>query len=123
MGIAEKFVGQGLSVRYTPEASVVHSHPLTPWEQFRRYFDIGVFMARRPNLTRARPAHEGLYYARAQVAALWKSGRMEWLPSVFLDLCARYCGLNAGLRHRRIPAFLRPRLSRQAGFWENEPSR
>ena len=120
MGIAEKFVGQGLSVRYSPEARVIHSHPLTPWEQFRRYFDIGVFMTRRPRLTRARPAHEGLYYARAQVAALWRSGRMEWLPSVFVDLCARYCGLQAGLRYRQLPAFLRPKLSRQTQFWDRD---
>ena len=38
----------GYKVAYCAEATVRHSHNYTPWEEFRRYFDTGVFHACEP---------------------------------------------------------------------------
>src|SRR5690606_22126597 len=45
MYLAARSVLAGGKVAYVAEACVRHSHNYTPLEEFRRYFDIGVFQA------------------------------------------------------------------------------
>ncbi|VCW29736.1 hypothetical protein BANRA_01604 [Klebsiella pneumoniae] len=43
MYYAAKAVLAGYKIAYVPSAIVYHSHNYTPIEEFKRYFDIGVF--------------------------------------------------------------------------------
>lgn len=43
-----KAVLSGYKVAYAAKAEVQHSHNYTPLEEFRRYFDIGVFHKDEP---------------------------------------------------------------------------
>ena len=43
---AAKMLLNGWKIAYSAEATVYHSHNLTFIEEFRRYFDIGVFHSR-----------------------------------------------------------------------------
>lgn len=46
MYVAAKMLMSGWKVSYVAEAKVYHSHNYTIWQEFKRYFDIGVFHAR-----------------------------------------------------------------------------
>ena len=48
MYLAAKIIQAGYKVAYCADAAVLHSHNYTPWDEFRRYFDIGVFHACEP---------------------------------------------------------------------------
>lgn len=48
MYLAAKMIKAGYKVAYSAEAAVKHSHNYTPWQEFQRYFDIGVFHACEP---------------------------------------------------------------------------
>ena len=46
MYVAAKMLMSGWKVAYVAEARVYHSHNYTVWQEFKRYFDIGVFHTR-----------------------------------------------------------------------------
>ena len=41
--VGAKMILKGYSLAYVSEAKVYHSHSYTVWQEFKRYFDIGVF--------------------------------------------------------------------------------
>ena len=46
MYVTAKMLLKNWSVAYCADAKVYHSHNYTIWQEFKRYFDIGVFHAK-----------------------------------------------------------------------------
>ena len=108
----------GGAVAYQASAVVVHSHHYTLTEQFRRYFDIGVFFASVGDaLTGARATGQGLRFARAQAAYLAHRGRRPWLARAVVETGLKFMGVQMGRRWRWIPPSLRRKFSLHRGFW------
>ena len=111
MYMAAKIILAGYKVRYTPEASVIHSHPLPLAKQFHRYFNIGRFFDREKWILKQAPlTSEGLRFLGAEARYLWEEGSFLSLPLVVSDAAARYLGLKLGMNHRHIPSWILPRL-------------
>ena len=112
----------GYSIVYEPRAVVLHSHTYSIVGAFRRFFDSGVtaersFMGDTPE-ARAVLRRASVRYARGEVAWLWRTGRLAWLPYTAAYELAKLAGLQVGRRHRWFPVSVKRRLSGLPSFWE-----
>ncbi len=111
MYMAAKMILAGYKVRYTPEARVIHSHPLPLAKQFLRYFNIGRFFEREKwILEEAPPTSEGIKFLKAETLYLWKERHFLSLPLIVSDAAARFLGLKLGMNYHRLPIWILRRL-------------
>jgi len=118
MAVAARFLLAGKRVAYQANACVYHSHNYTPLEDFRRYFDTGVFHAREQWLLDAfgSASGEGLRFVKSEVRYLLKHA--PWLiPSALLRTGLKLAGYRLGRAEGRLPSALKKRLSMFRGFW------
>jgi rhamnosyltransferase len=121
MLLAAKLIMKGYKVAYQADAVVYHSHNYSLADQFRRYFDIGVFFSRnRWIMNLASAEREGLRYLKEEVKFLSRHGRKSWIPRALVDTVARFLGYQAGLSERKLPLFFKKKASYNKGFWEND---
>jgi rhamnosyltransferase len=110
---AARLLQLGWTVAYEPAARVRHSHDHTLAQDFRRYFDIGVFHAAEPWFDEllGNPQGEGRKLVRAQVRALRSSGTRFACARVVAHAAVSWVGFQAGKRHARLPRGLVARWS------------
>lgn len=116
MVLCARILGVGGAVAYCAEAVVRHSHDYTIGQQFRRYFDIGAFLASSP-LVRGRSLGQGLRFARGQIAWCWRNGAKAWVPRYVVESAAKFLGIQLGKRQRWLPLWLKRRFSMHALHW------
>ncbi len=117
---AAGLITTGHSIAYVPEACVVHSHNYSLLQQFRRYFDIGVFFGDNPQLLDGISLNrEGTKLLRRQLAYLFRTAACHWIPYALVETLVRYSAHRLGMRYRLVPEGLRPLLSMHRTFWEN----
>ena len=117
--VAAKMLKEGWKLAYCGEAEVVHSHKYSILEEFRRYFDIGVFHGRNDWLleTYGRAEGEGMRFARSELAYLAR--RQPWhLPSAAARLVAKYAGYRLGKKERFLRNSWKTNLSMQPSYWK-----
>ena len=116
---AAKLLQRGWEVRYAADACVIHSHDHSPAQQFRRYFDTGVFEAQHPwfDALSGSASGEGIRLLRHQVASL--AAERVSLPALRVAVhgAAAWTGYRAGRLHRLLPRPLRARLSGNRAYW------
>ena len=115
----------GSSILYEPRAAVRHSHVYTVRSAFTRFFDSGV-SAERAYLAGARPSarvlrHAAFRYGVGEVEWLWGTGQRRWLPYTAVYETAKFLGLQLGTRHRRLPIWLKQRVSAYPQYWQSGP--
>jgi rhamnosyltransferase len=98
MIMAAKLIANGYKVAYIPEAKVIHSHNLSLFEQFRRYYNIGSsFKNNKWILKYFRPEDEGIALVKEQVSFVIKRRGYHWIPYIFLQSVTKYAGYRIGL--------------------------
>jgi len=119
MYLAARAVLEGGKLAYVAEACVRHSHDYTPLEEFRRYFDIGVFQADHPWIgeTFGAAEGEGLRFVRSEARYLLAQAPL-WLPRACLHNALKILGYRLGRHYQRLPASWLPRLSMQPRYWK-----
>ena len=120
-----KILLAGYDLAYVAEAAVYHSHSYTPLEEFRRYFDIGVFYSRERWIldTFGRVEGEGGRYIRSELRYLKEHNAYIRLPEFLLRNGMKYLGFKLGQHYRYIPRTLIPRISMHPGWWSKAASR
>lgn len=115
-----KMLLAGWQIAYCADARVFHSHDYGYAEEFRRYFDIGVFHAREPWLrqTFGQAEGEGQRYVLSELAYLWRHASLL-LPSAVLRTALKWAGYKLGCAEKRIPPRLKPYLSLHHRFWRD----
>jgi rhamnosyltransferase len=103
-------------VCYRAGARVQHSHNYSIAEQFRRYFDIGVYHALHPS-TVAKAEGEGFRFVRDQLAWLHEQGQWGWMPRCVAETGAKYLAYRLGRAHQRLSRATCRRLSLHRGWW------
>jgi rhamnosyltransferase len=116
---ARRVLLAGYRIRYEPKAVVRHSHAYTIRTAFRRFFDSGA-SAERGYLAGGRPAarvllQEAVRYGRDELRWLSTTGQLRWVPYTAAYELAKFAGLQLGAHHRRLPSWLKGRLSGVAG--------
>ncbi|MBA2461941.1 MAG: glycosyltransferase family 2 protein [Actinobacteria bacterium] len=103
----------GFEVVYEPRAAVRHSHTYSLGSAFRRFYDSGVsaehaYVEGKESREAIRRA--GRRYAREELGWLWRTNR-RWIPYTGVYELVKFAGLQAGLRHERLPRSLKRHFS------------
>ncbi|HHK2766019.1 TPA: glycosyltransferase family 2 protein [Pseudomonas aeruginosa] len=101
-------------------AEVYHSHDYRLLEEFRRYFDIGVFYGRERWIRAAfgGAGGEGKRYVLAEIQALRAAGALYRVPEIALRSAFKLLGYRLGQFERHLPVALKRRISMFPGYWK-----
>lgn len=120
MWVCARMLIAGWQVAYVAEAQVYHSHNYTVWQEFRRYFDIGVFQSREQWIGEifGKAEGEGKKFVFKQIRYLLKESPAE-LPLMFINNVFKYIGYKLGQNERYFSIKLKSKLSMNRNFWSN----
>lgn len=118
MAVAARLLMAGQSVAYVAGANAYHSHNYTLAQEFRRYFDTGVFHARSPWLlqTFGSAGGEGLRFVRSELTYLWQHAPL-WIPSAVARTLAKWLGYKLGRLEAALPVAFKRWCSMHRGYW------
>lgn len=118
MHVGARLLDAGWSLAYVPDACVEHSHGYRLPQEFRRYFDLGVFHAEESWIQQrfGRAGGEGARYVRSEVHYLLR--RAPWrIPESLVRNAIKLLAFRLGLLHQQLPHALKLRLSAHRNFW------
>ncbi|MGZ5028694.1 MAG: glycosyltransferase family 2 protein [Methylobacter sp.] len=116
--VVGKMLVSGWKVAYCADALVFHSHDYGFWEEFKRYFDIGVFHTHAAWLQQAfgGVSGEGLRFVGSEMRYL--AARAPWLiPSAVLRTGLKWFGFKLGVLHMALPRAVLKRCSLHKTYW------
>ncbi len=118
MYVAARMLLRGWKVAYVGDACCHHSHNYTLIEEFRRYFDLGVFHTQEPWIRASFGGEdgEGQRYVKSELRFLGLKRSYLW-PSSLLRNAGKLIGYKLGRQVVRLPLWLNRRLSMHGQFW------
>ncbi len=118
MSVAARLLMTGKRVAYVAEACVHHSHNYSLMQEFRRYFDTGVFHARSQWLLDefGSANGEGLRFVLSELHYLSKHAP-HLIPSAILRTLAKWGGYKLGRLEAYLPLKLKVICSMHKGYW------
>ncbi|MCK9605930.1 MAG: glycosyltransferase [Methylomonas sp.] len=116
--VVGKMVQAGWKIAYCADAQVFHSHNYGFAEEFKRYFDIGVFHSQTAWLQRdfGGATGEGLRYIRSELFYLLKYAP-SLVPSAWLRTGLKWLGYKLGTSHRCLPLVIKRCFSMHKAYW------
>lgn len=105
-------------VAYCSDAMVYHSHNYTIWQEFKRYFDIGVFHSRESWIRDifGEAEGEGKKYIVSEFKYLIKENIMLIFPMIIRDVMKLF-GYHLGMKERFISKHIKRKISMTKNFW------
>lgn len=116
--VAARMLMAGKSIAYVADAHVLHSHNYSIAEEFRRYFDTGVFHARSQWLLQefGSANGEGMRFVWSELAYLSKHA--PWLiPLAILRTSVKWLGYKLGRHETYLPFAFKRWCSMHKRFW------
>lgn len=119
MHLAARMILLGYKVAYSAEATVYHSHNYSLIEEFKRYFDIGVFQQKEAWIQDkfGKVAGEGKRFVLSELKFLWKKQPLI-IPKAILSTLFKFLGFKFGINWHRLPYFLCKKMSMHKGYWQ-----
>jgi rhamnosyltransferase len=119
--VGAKIIQQGYSIMYVAESEVYHSHNYTLIEEFKRYFDIGVFHNIESWIVTDFPKadSEGFSFVKEEIRYLKQNNKFHLIFFQLLRTASKFLGYKLGLNQNIIPNFLKKKLSMHKNFWIN----
>ena len=104
---------KGYKVAYSADAAVLHSHNYSMKQEFKRYFDLGVFLEKEHWIldTFGKAEGEGLRFVRSELAYLRDQGLSHLVPASIARAGAKWLGYRLGQVHSSLPRSIMKRLS------------
>jgi len=117
--VAGRMLLAGYAVHYVGDAEASHSHDYSIAEEFRRYFDIGVFYSRESWIAQefGGAGGEGGRFVRSELRALRAAGRTLDIPGALLRSAGKFIGYRLGHLERHLPLALKRNLGMFTGYW------
>ncbi len=114
-----KLLENGYCVAYVSEAGVWHSHNYSIVQDFKRYFDIGVFHVDQAGQLQkfGGPGGVGRKYVRSEIGLLLTRKKYGRLPESLLRNLGKFIAYNLGKRYRLLPRCCAERLSMNRNWW------
>jgi len=112
---------KGWKISYVANAEAYHSHNYTIKEEFKRYFDIGVFHKTNDFLLKefGSASGEGLKYVKSELNVILKNNIML-LPKMIGSTLAKWVGYKLGLNFNNLPASFRESFSMHKSYWHKQ---
>lgn len=120
VSVAARFILKDLAVAYCAEAEVFHSHDYTVVEEFKRYFDIGVFHHEQRAVLNefSKAESEGFKYVIQECKYLRQNGHISLIPQQLARTVVKYIGYKMGKAENRLPIALKRKFSMHPAFWQ-----
>lgn len=120
MYVAAKMLLAGWKVAYSSDALCRHSHNYSALEEFRRYFDQGVFHSRESWIRKefGGAGGEGLRYVFSELRFLGGKYIYLW-PAAIMRNALKFMAYNIGQRESFLPKALKRKLSMFKGYWDS----
>lgn len=118
--VAAKMLLAGYSIRYESDAIVQHSHNYSILQEFRRYFDIGVFYGREKWIESAfgNTNREGIRFFFAEINALIKAKQGWQIPNTCLRTALKFLGYKLGQNEHHLILELKKIISMSPSYWK-----
>lgn len=115
-----KMLLAGWKVAYSGEARCRHSHNYSLQEEFRRYFDMGVFHAREPWIRErfGGAGGEGLRFVKSELTYLGLSRFYLWPSAIFRNAC-KLVAYKLGQREKGMSQQLKKKLGMYKRYWDS----
>lgn len=119
VSVGARFILQGKAIAYSAQAEVFHSHDYTLVEEFKRYFDIGVFHQQQHKVLSefSQAESEGIKYVLQEWQYLRQNGYSRLIPVQLLRTIVKYIGYKLGSWQDRLPVSFKRKLSMHSSFW------
>ena len=119
MFVAAKMLLKGWKIAYVAEAIVYHSHDYTIVQEFKRYFDIGVFHAREPWIQKefGKAEGEGKRFVSEEIRYVALHGPL-YLFQIPIRDGLKYLGYSLGKREQSFSNKWKKRWSMFPQYWE-----
>lgn len=116
--VASKMVLAGYKVAYCADAKVYHSHDYTIMQEFRRYFDTGVFHAGEPWIREAfgQAEGEGGRFVRSEFGYVLKH-QPSLLFGAFIRDGMKFSGYRLGIHEKQLPLWMKRKCSMMKRYW------
>ena len=118
MCVTARMLKSGWKTAYASEAEVIHSHDYALQQEFKRYFDMGVFHAHEPWIRGefGMAESEGLKFVIAEIKYISKHA--FWcIPEAMLRTLFRYTGFRLGLMEKMLPLWLKRLLAMNKNYF------
>ena len=117
---AAQFLLNNKKIAYAASAKVYHSHNYTIAQDFRRYFDMGVFHQRENQLLKefGKPEGRGMEYIKSEYAFIKKKKRLDLIPEFVLRIFAKFLGYKIGRNYNLWPKSMNRKMSMNCSWWE-----
>lgn len=119
MYVAAKLLMSGYKIAYEADACVYHSHNYSLFQEFSRYFDMGIFHAKEPWIMQefGTAESEGLKFVISEIKYL--SRHAFWrIPEGMLRTLFRYTGFRLGMMEKMLPLWLKRVLVMNKGYYK-----
>lgn len=119
MHAAARLIQAGGTVIYEPTAEVWHSHNYTALQEFRRYFDIGVFHRQHRALlfVAGKAEGEGVRFAMGQFLRLYAMRAWWSLLKLPIHVLAKFLGYKLGQNYTLLGKRLARACSMHRMYW------
>lgn len=120
-----KMILSGYTLAYVADAKVYHSHSYTVFQEFRRYFDIGVFHKCESWILGefGKAEGEGMKYIKSEVRYLLGNGAWYLLPEWFVRNGMKYLGYKLGQKYEKLPMWMIKKFSMHHRWWDKKGER
>ncbi len=117
--IAGNMLLKGWEKAYLSDAAVYHSHDYSLKEEFKRYFDIGVFHSSNSWIFEhfGRAESEGVKYLKSEIKYLLENNPLL-LPKSIMSLFCKWLGYKLGLFHSHLPQNTNRSFSMHRAYWD-----
>jgi len=117
-----KMILSGYSLAYVAEAKVYHSHSYTVFQEFKRYFDIGVFHKSESWILESfgKAEGEGMKYIKSEIKYLLSNDAWYLLPEFIVRNGMKYLGYKLGQRYEKLPMWVIKKLSMHHRWWDKK---
>lgn len=118
MFVAAKMLLAGWGIFYAANAECRHSHNYSLLNEFKRYFDMGVFYSRETWLANSfgGATGDGLKYCISELTFLGLHRIYLW-PRSIIGNALKFIGYKMGQQEVYIPIILKRRLSMHSHYW------
>jgi GT2 family glycosyltransferase len=119
MVVGARMLLAGWKIAYRADAIVRHSHDYSVLQEFKRYFDIGVFHARELWILESfgKPEGEGMRFALSELRYL--ADKAPWrIPESVIRTGFKYLGYKLGRAEGKLPLHVKKSLSMHRRYWD-----
>ena len=116
--VAAKMVLSGWTNAYCADAQVYHSHNYTIAQEFKRYFDTGVFHSKESWIRQSfgQAEGEGIRFVIAELKYLLVHHPLTVPGTIVRDGC-KFIGYRLGIHEKMIPLSVKRTLSMMRNYW------